>query len=77
MSERALTLVAKTIQSLANFCEFGVKEAFLIPLNPFLEEKMGMWLGGGKGQEKKLRKGEVQKYKPYGDNVIDFFFQEI
>ena len=43
MSERAFTLIAKTIQSLANFCDFGAKEAFLIPLNPFMGEQKGWW----------------------------------
>merc|ERR1711974_43137 len=37
---RTLTLVAKTIQTLANLVEFNVKEPFMTKLNPFILEKM-------------------------------------
>lgn len=40
---RTLTLVAKCLQNLANLVEFGVKESFMTPVNPFIlrnKEKM-------------------------------------
>jgi GTPase-activator protein for Ras-like GTPase/C2 domain/PH domain len=35
-ASRTLTLVAKTIQNLANLVEFGEKESFMLPLNQFI-----------------------------------------
>jgi len=40
---RTLTLVAKCLQNLANLVEFGAKESFMTPVNPFIlknKEKM-------------------------------------
>ncbi|GAA5828917.1 hypothetical protein JCM11251_005917 [Rhodosporidiobolus azoricus] len=37
-SQRTLTLVAKTLQGLANFSSFGQKEPFMLPMNPFVQE---------------------------------------
>lgn len=37
-SQRALTLVAKTLQGLANFSTFGQKEPWMRPMNSFVEE---------------------------------------
>eukprot|EP00009_Paramoeba_aestuarina_P017470 CAMPEP_0201530672 /NCGR_PEP_ID=MMETSP0161_2-20130828/45411_1 /ASSEMBLY_ACC=CAM_ASM_000251 /TAXON_ID=180227 /ORGANISM="Neoparamoeba aestuarina, Strain SoJaBio B1-5/56/2" /LENGTH=218 /DNA_ID=CAMNT_0047933139 /DNA_START=56 /DNA_END=709 /DNA_ORIENTATION=- len=75
MSERALTLVAKTIQNLANFCDFGAKESYLTPLNPFLGEqsdKMKEFLDslierGSRirgGTQKRNEEEEIQKINP-------------
>ena len=57
---RGLTLLAKVVQNLANLVEFGEKEGFMAPLNPFLVENMGRMKvflkglgrkGGGEGGE--------------------------
>ncbi|GJN90708.1 hypothetical protein Rhopal_003722-T1 [Rhodotorula paludigena] len=37
-SQRTLTLVAKTLQGLANFSSFGQKEPWMLPMNPFVQE---------------------------------------
>jgi hypothetical protein len=37
---RDLTLITKTLQNLGNLKQFGVKEAFLQDVNPFLQENM-------------------------------------
>ncbi|GAA5850625.1 hypothetical protein JCM8547_001934 [Rhodosporidiobolus lusitaniae] len=37
-SQRTLTLVAKTLQGLANFSQFGQKEPFMLPMNSFVQE---------------------------------------
>lgn len=43
-SQRALTLVAKTLQGLANFSSFGLKESFMyVLLSPSLATTL-MWL---------------------------------
>lgn len=36
---RTLTLVAKVLQNLANLCDFGQKEPYMIEMNPFISEK--------------------------------------
>ncbi len=36
-ARRALVLVAKTLQNLANMVVFGSKEEYMVPLNPFIE----------------------------------------
>lgn len=36
--KRALMLITKTIQAVANQMTFGQKEAFMIPLNPLVEK---------------------------------------
>ncbi|KAJ7365843.1 Ras GTPase-activating protein 1 [Desmophyllum pertusum] len=44
---RTLTLVAKCLQNLANLVEFGLKESFMTPVNPFIlknKEKMVAFL---------------------------------
>eukprot|EP00010_Vexillifera_abyssalis_P000280 CAMPEP_0201562502 /NCGR_PEP_ID=MMETSP0173_2-20130828/79364_1 /ASSEMBLY_ACC=CAM_ASM_000268 /TAXON_ID=218659 /ORGANISM="Vexillifera sp., Strain DIVA3 564/2" /LENGTH=872 /DNA_ID=CAMNT_0047977075 /DNA_START=231 /DNA_END=2845 /DNA_ORIENTATION=- len=38
---RTLTLVAKTIQNLANFVEFGAKEPYMEPINAFIKDNLG------------------------------------
>ncbi|KAI9141615.1 hypothetical protein BKA69DRAFT_384241 [Paraphysoderma sedebokerense] len=38
---RTLTLIAKTLQNLANLVEFGQKEPFMNPMNTFLNSKFG------------------------------------
>ncbi|ORY89382.1 hypothetical protein BCR35DRAFT_300543 [Leucosporidium creatinivorum] len=37
-SQRALTLVAKTLQGLANFAAFGQKEPWMLPMNSFVQD---------------------------------------
>ncbi|BGP40339.1 hypothetical protein JCM10449v2_004300 [Rhodotorula kratochvilovae] len=37
-SQRTLTLVAKTLQGLANFSSFGQKEPWMLPMNAFVQE---------------------------------------
>ncbi|GAA5923856.1 hypothetical protein JCM1841_001414 [Sporobolomyces salmonicolor] len=37
-SQRTLTLVAKTLQGLANFSSFGQKEPWMLPMNPFVQD---------------------------------------
>ncbi|BGP16446.1 hypothetical protein JCM10213_003998 [Rhodosporidiobolus nylandii] len=37
-SQRTLTLVAKTLQGLANFSSFGQKEPFMLPMNSFVQD---------------------------------------
>jgi len=37
-THRTLTLLAKLIQSLGNLSEFGVKEAYMTPMNKFIRE---------------------------------------
>ncbi|SCV71837.1 BQ2448_4531 [Microbotryum intermedium] len=37
-SQRTLTLVAKTLQGLANFSSFGQKEPWMLPINSFVQE---------------------------------------
>ncbi|XP_028399121.1 ras GTPase-activating protein 1-like isoform X2 [Dendronephthya gigantea] len=38
MASRTLTMVAKCLQNLANLIEFGAKEPYMIPLNPFIQK---------------------------------------
>ena len=38
--QRALTLVAKTVQNLANNIKFGKKEEYMIVMNDFIEEQL-------------------------------------
>ena len=40
-ASRTLTLVAKTLQNLANLNTFGQKEAFMADMNELIEERMG------------------------------------
>jgi Ras GTPase-activating protein 1 len=37
---RDLTLITKTLQNLGNLKQFGAKEAYLEPVNSFLQENM-------------------------------------
>ncbi|MDP2434302.1 MAG: hypothetical protein Q8P67_01000, partial [archaeon] len=39
-ASRTLTLIAKTLQNLANFVEFGAKEPYMEGLNPFIRRNM-------------------------------------
>lgn len=39
-TQRTLTLLAKTLQCLANIVEFGAKETFMIPMNSFIQVSM-------------------------------------
>ncbi|OLL25586.1 Inhibitory regulator protein BUD2/CLA2, partial [Neolecta irregularis DAH-3] len=39
-AQRTLTLVAKSLQGLANMSRFGVKEPWMAPMNEFLDESM-------------------------------------
>lgn len=39
-SSRTLTLMSKTIQNLANCCEFGQKEPFMAPMNGLIQTKL-------------------------------------
>ena len=38
-TSRILTLLAKTLQNLANLCEFEYKEAYMTDMNSFIKEK--------------------------------------
>jgi Ras GTPase-activating protein 1 len=37
---RTLTLLAKTLQNLANLVEFGQKEPYMLPMNEMIQRKM-------------------------------------
>lgn len=39
-NKRTMTLLAKTLQNLANLVEFGQKEEYMIPLNSFIHENI-------------------------------------
>ncbi|KAI5481909.1 Ras GTPase-activating protein 1 [Pseudohyphozyma bogoriensis] len=43
-SQRTLTLVAKTLQGLANFSTFGQKEPWMLPMNSFVQGNMAAFV---------------------------------
>lgn len=43
-SQRTLTLIAKTLQGMANMSKFGTKEAYMAAMNPFIEENVSTFV---------------------------------
>lgn len=43
-SQRTLTLIAKTLQGMANMSKFGTKEAYMAAMNPFIEDNVSTFV---------------------------------